>query len=198
MRSPTPTGLVRQHPAEESNLVLQIRNLPCLLHTRRANRRQHPDLESNQDLDFRRVPCDPLHHRDVFKSRRLELHQHDSAYKADAFLGRATSASRGIRRELNPYLLLHRQVCLPRTPRTPCCSSGKGGSRTLKAVRLNRLPTGSRRRSGCPSVLFSSPTRTRTRNTSLEARDDVRFTIGLGTAAKRWSAEGMGFEPTSP
>ena len=25
----------------------------------------------------------------------------------------------GIRRELNPYLLLHRQACLPRTPRTP-------------------------------------------------------------------------------
>ena len=65
------------------------------------------------------------------KSRRLDLHQHDSAYKADAFLCRATSASRGIRRELNPYLLLHRQACLPRTPRTPYCSSGKGGSRTI-------------------------------------------------------------------
>ena len=28
------------------------------------------------------------------KSRRLDLHQHDSAYKADAFLSRATSAWR--------------------------------------------------------------------------------------------------------
>ena len=27
---------------------------------------------------------------------------------------------KGDRRELNPYLLLHRQTCLPRTPRTPC------------------------------------------------------------------------------
>ena len=26
-----------EHPAEESNLVLQIRNLPCFPHTRRAN-----------------------------------------------------------------------------------------------------------------------------------------------------------------
>jgi hypothetical protein len=45
---------------------------------------------------------------------------------------------------------------------------------------LDRLPTGSRRQSGCPSVLFfsiSSPTRNRTRNFSLEARHDVRFTI---------------------
>ena len=38
------------------------------------------------------------------------------------------------------------------------------------------------------SGLASSPTRTRTRNTSLEARDDFRFTIGL-------SAEGGGIEP---
>ena len=28
---------------------------------------------------------------------------------------------KGDRRELNPHLLLHRQACLPRTPRTPCC-----------------------------------------------------------------------------
>ena len=79
------------------------------------------------------------------KSRRLDLHQHHSAYKADAFLSRATSAKAGVqgvepcsavleaacfpeahscnkgdRRELNPHLLLHRQTCLPRTPRTPC------------------------------------------------------------------------------
>ena len=32
---------------------------------------------------------------------------------------RAELALKGDRRELNPYLLLHRQMCLPRTPRTP-------------------------------------------------------------------------------
>ena len=30
-----------------------------------------------------------------------------------------TPVIKGIRWELNPYLLLHRQTCLPRTPRTP-------------------------------------------------------------------------------
>ena len=42
---------------------------------------------------------------------------------------------------------------------------------------LDRLPTGSRRQSGGPSVLISSPTRTRTWNTAVEAQHDVRFTI---------------------
>src|SRR5579872_5926951 len=54
--------------------------------------RKYPDLDSNQDLDLRRVQCDPLHYRDRRKSRRLGSHQDHSAYKADAFLSRATSA----------------------------------------------------------------------------------------------------------
>ena len=46
------------------------------------------------------------------------------------------------------------------------------------SCKLGRLPTGSRRLSVCPSILFfSSSTRNRTWNFSLEARDDVRFTI---------------------
>src|SRR5205823_6508433 len=59
-----------QHPTEESNLVLQLRTLPCFRHTRRAST-QYPDLESNRApprravvLDLRRVQCDPLHYRD--------------------------------------------------------------------------------------------------------------------------------------
>lgn len=52
---------------------------------------QYPDLELNQGLDFRRVQCNPLHHRDN-QGRRLDSHQHASAYKTDAFLSRATSA----------------------------------------------------------------------------------------------------------
>ena len=46
------------------------------------------------------------------------------------------------------------------------------------SCKLGRLQTGSRRHSVCPSVVcFSSSTRNRTWNFSLEARDDVRFTI---------------------
>ena len=46
------------------------------------------------------------------------------------------------------------------------------------SCKLGRLPTGSRRLSVCPSILcFSSSTRNRTWNFSLEARDDIRFTI---------------------
>ena len=46
------------------------------------------------------------------------------------------------------------------------------------SCKLGRLPTGSRRLSVCPSIVcFSSSTRNRTWNFSLEARDDVRFTI---------------------
>ena len=51
---------------------------------------KRPDLESNQDQDLRRVLCCPLHHR--------VLHV---AY-----------GTRGDRWELNPYLLLHRQMCI--------------------------------------------------------------------------------------
>ena len=40
---------------------------------------------------------------------------------------------------------------------------------------LDRLPTGSRHPSGCPSVFVSSPTRIRTWNAWLEARNDHPF-----------------------
>ena len=46
------------------------------------------------------------------------------------------------------------------------------------SCKLGRLPTGSRRLSVCPSIVcFSSSTRNRTWNFSLEARGDIRFTI---------------------
>jgi hypothetical protein len=46
------------------------------------------------------------------------------------------------------------------------------------SCKLGRLPTGSRRHSVCASILcLSSSTRNRTWNFSLEARDDIRFTI---------------------
>src|SRR5262249_50594185 len=118
----------------ESDLVLQLRRLPCFRHTRRAFP-QYPDLESNQDLDLRRVQCDPLQHRDRFKSRRRE--------------------TMGVRGELNP------------PPR----------------LSQSRMPDHYTTNTIC------APTRSRTRNTSIEARDDFHFTI-------RAQAEGVGFEPT--
>lgn len=46
------------------------------------------------------------------------------------------------------------------------------------SCKLVRLPTGFRRHSVCPSKMcFSSSTRNRTWNFSLEARGDIRFTI---------------------
>ena len=56
---------------------------------------------------------------------------------------------------------------------------------------LDRLPTGPRRQSGCPSVLqSSSPARIRTWTVSLEARHDARFTIALSVGP-------VGLEPTT-
>ena len=80
----------KQYPTEESNLAQLLRRQSCVLHTRRASS-QYPDLELNQGPDLRRVQCNPLHHRDK-QGRRLDSHQYGSAYKADAFLSRATSA----------------------------------------------------------------------------------------------------------
>ncbi len=97
----------------------------------------------------------------------------------------------GDRRELNPFLLLHRQACLPRTPRTPYClerkekESNPQGRKAQPAS--NRVPSPI----GLPFRFvfsISSPTRNRTRNFSLEARHDVRFTIEP-------KAEGGGIEP---
>ena len=58
-------------------------------------------------------------------------------------------------------------------------ASAEGAGIEPARLSLSRLPTGSRHLSGSPSVVcLSSPTRTRTRNTSVETRDDFRFTIG--------------------
>lgn len=46
------------------------------------------------------------------------------------------------------------------------------------SCKLGRFPTGACRQSVCPSIMcFSSSTRNRTWNFSLEARGDIRFTI---------------------
>ena len=74
--------------------------------------------------------------------------------------------------------------------------SNSQGTRERTRPASNRLPSpiGLPFRSPQQAAsLFSSPTRIRTWNTSLEARDDVRFTI-----EPFHEAEGMGFEPTFP
>ena len=88
--------------------------------------------------------------------------------------------------------------------------SGPPGSRTpITWVQAKRPPIERAARFRQWSVRESNPISVLTtdvcyRNTSLEARDDLLFTIGPGTAGvptegwSRWSAEGMGFEPTSP
>ena len=70
--------------------------------------------ESNQDLDLRRVQCDPLHYRDRRKGRRLGSHQHHSAYKADAFLSRATSAKAPVQ-GVEPCRAVLEAACSPRS-----------------------------------------------------------------------------------
>ena len=142
-----------------------------MLSTTPPGHQKHPSLDSNQVQDLRRVSCCPLHHWDVraddwirtsiirpSKSTlsrpapySVEPRRQKQECKESNPAGRFwrplasqkhTPEFKGIRRELNPYLLLHRQVCLPRTPRTPLGTdrpfmaglvSGKGGSRTLKA-----------------------------------------------------------------
>ena len=53
---------------------------------------------------------------------------------------------------------------------------------TLKM--LDRLPTGARHQSGCPSVFLHTSTRNRTQNTPLEAEHDFHFTIEAKTQRK--------------
>ena len=101
---------------------------------------QYPDLESNQDLNLRRVPCDPLHHRDMRADDwictsmnrftrpvpfsvepRRQKHEREESNPVQQFwrlpaLPGAHSCMllighQGIRRESNPYLLVHSQAC---------------------------------------------------------------------------------------
>ena len=51
---------------------------------------------------------------------RKESNPVRQVWKLAALPGAHSRKLKGDRRELNLYLLLHRQTCLPRTPRTPC------------------------------------------------------------------------------
>ena len=83
-----------KYPAEESNLVRLLRKQSCVLHTRRASSSlSRPGFEPGPG------PSEsPMQSATPSgQSRRLDSHQYGSAYKADAFLSRATSAIKSAR-----------------------------------------------------------------------------------------------------
>ena len=128
-----------------------------------------------------------VHYTIGIKSRRLDSHQHDLVYKTSAFLNRATSAIRVTERNRTAVQQIH--SLSPETSTGPG-HSGRSGSRTRKTLStFDRLPTGSRRQSGGPSIVsicrISGPTRIRTRNARLEAGCDFRFTIRPCQSFKR-------------
>ncbi len=64
------------------------------------------------------------------------------------------------------------------SPNVSIAAEGEGVEPSRLVMQARPASNGSRRHSVCPSVMcFSSSTRNRTWNFSLEARDDVRFTI---------------------
>ena len=80
---------VEKYPAEESNLVRLLRKQSCVHHTRRASSSlSRPGIEPGPG------PSEsPMQSATPSgQSRRLDSRQYGSAYKADAFLSRATSA----------------------------------------------------------------------------------------------------------
>lgn len=133
-----------------------------------------PAWTRSEDQDLRRVLCYPLHHRDPRADDWIRT-SFVPLTRRTPFSVEPRRLERGIRRELNPYLLLHRQACLPRTPRTPYRAEGEGVEPSRPRSSTGFQPGPVALRVALPFV--SSPTRTRTWNTSLEARDDVHFTI---------------------
>jgi hypothetical protein len=82
----------RQHPAEESNLVLQFRRLPCCP----AHSQDFFDTVSRPGVEPGPGPSESSnairYTIGTIKSRRLDSRQHEAVYGTAAFLDRATSA----------------------------------------------------------------------------------------------------------
>lgn len=90
-------------------------------------------LGSNNGLDLRRVQCNPLQHRDK-QGRRLDSHQHDSAYKADAFLDRATSAFVSSHHEHEDSNLIQQFWRLPALPGASLVSAAESQRKDSAAL----------------------------------------------------------------
>ena len=169
--------IVCQYLARESNPVLRFRRPPCVHHTRKACCRvARPGIEPGPTASEAVMRSSTLTSQNVStptwnrtgtktlgescavrytigtKSLRLDLHQHHPVYKTGAFLSRATSAiKKGDRAESNR-----------RQTDSQSVSGNQHRTRPQRKERelnpqgtfvLDRLPTGSRRQSGCPSVL---------------------------------------------
>ena len=81
---------------------------------------QNPDLDLNQGLNLRRVQCKSATPSGQ-KHEREELNPVKQFWRLPALPGahscnaaRRATSSQGIRRELNPYLLVHSQACSDR------------------------------------------------------------------------------------
>ena len=109
------------------------------------------------------------------KGRRLDSHQHHppvqiNTVKTGALLSRATSAKAGVQ-GIEPCWAVLEAACFPEAH--SCISKGypTGVEPVLPASQAGVRTTYT------TDTIFSSSTRIRTWNLSLEARHDVRFTI---------------------
>lgn len=130
--------------------------------------------------------ADPAHSKDK-QSRRLDSHQHEPAYEAGAFLCRATSAKHVRSRSERTTRARARGF----GPREPVLEAGGSPRSTLVCcfqqgypMGVEPMPPGSQPGVQRPlhhgnHVSCSSSTRSRTRTSSFEARNDFRFTIEL-------------------
>src|SRR5262249_33458539 len=110
----TPRTSLFQCLAEELNLVLQFRTLPCSSGTpARRFAFQYPDLDSNQGPDLRRVRCNPLHHRDSLFQEPTTGFAPASTCLQDRRLSQSSHVGKHEREESNPVRQLWRLTALP-------------------------------------------------------------------------------------
>jgi hypothetical protein len=122
-------------------------------------------------------------------------------WRLPALPGAHSCDQRVSRGELNPHLPVHNRTCRRRyTTDTMSFRQRSAEGAGVEPARRSSRSTGFQPvpvalRVALPFVVsqFSSPTRSRTRNASFEARHDVRFTIELCAGSP--AAEGGGIEP---
>lgn len=132
------------------------------------------------------------------------MHAFSKGYQGDPEAGYARRRTCP-RQESNLVPDLRRVVCESVTPRGRLHQGGRGGGRTRKAVRLARIPGGSRRRSGGPSISDTDMRKARDSNPhasspgahSLAKRPGQPYPAAFRAIAPvQWT--GRGIEPRSP
>jgi hypothetical protein len=195
-------------PRQELNLVYDLRKVVCGSGTLRGRKGTHVIRVGRKRAEAQGFePC------------RAALDTACSPRSTPLSTGRA--GDQGVRGDLNPPPSPSQGGVLPITPRTPSRSRSTKWSRVdsnhrspprqrgvFAAKRRDRRKLRARSavtrsfdsmiqmirdgRVAEDQIRRNTPTRTRTRNSSFEARDDFRFTIGV------LNAEGEGFEPPCP